>query len=130
MKTKEFIKMLQEEDPSGESYLRINGGCISSVCSKPGYWDGPYSYLERDKNGKPIWIQSTKASKIDVYIMDMFDFAERFDGNWEEMEKHIRVEYDYLDNGERKQQFIKFAKKECDEYNEITDEIKKGGNMT
>ena len=128
MKTKEFIKMLQEEDPSGESYLRING-CITSVCSKPGYWDGPYSYLEQGDDGKPIWVESTRGNKIDVYCMDLFDFSEKFKGNWDEMKKHIKVEYDYLDNGERERSFLENAKKDCDEYKEMIDSLHKNSHI-
>jgi hypothetical protein len=48
--------------------------------------------------------------------MDITDFAEKFNGNWEEMKDHIRVEYDYLDNGRREQQFIEKAKQECENF--------------
>ena len=42
MKTKDFIKMLQEEDPTGEGFIRLNDGdAILYAVSKPGYWDGP-----------------------------------------------------------------------------------------
>lgn len=123
MKTKDFIKMLQEEDPSGESYLRINGDPIYHVEQKEGYWDGPYSYLEKGEDGKPIWVQSTKGNKVDVYSMDLYDFAERFQGNWEEMEKHIRVEYTYLDNGQKEKSFLDYAKKECNEYKAMKDDF-------
>jgi len=121
MKTKEFIKLLQEEDPSGEGYLRFGGSPIFFVASKPGYWDGPYNYLEKGEDGKFTWVESTEGYKVDVYTMDLFDFAERFQGNWEEMEKHIRVEYTYLDDDERKNSFLKLAKKECIEYKEMKD---------
>jgi len=120
MKTKDFIKMLQEEDPSGEGYLRIgNGDPIIFVTQNEGYWDGPYSYIEQGEDGEPIWVQSTKGYKVDVYTMDLFQLAERFQGNWEEMEKHIRVEYTYLDNGKKEKSFIEHAKKECEEKKEL-----------
>jgi len=38
MKTKDFIKLLQEADPSGESYVRLPcGGAIWSAQLKEGY---------------------------------------------------------------------------------------------
>lgn len=114
--------MLQEEDPSGECHVRINDEPISSVESKPGYWDGPYNYLEKREDEKPIWVESTKGDKIDIHTIDLFIFAERYHGDWEEMKKHIRVEYDYLSN-EREEDFWKFAKKECDLYNEINKDV-------
>lgn len=128
MKTKDFIKMLQEEDPSGEGYLRIGGGDpITFVTQKEGYWDGPYSYLEKGEDGKPIWVQTTEGYKVDVYTMDMFDFAERFQGNWEEMKKHIQVKYTYLDNGQKEKSFMEFAEKECKEYKDMKDRFYKEG---
>ena len=124
MKTKDFIKMLQEEDPTGECHIRFNGDPIWGVEQKEGYWDGPYNYIEKGEDGKYIWTASTKGHKVDIHTMDMFDFAEQFDGNWEEIRKHIRVEYDYLDKGEREKQFINHAEKECKEYNDIVVQYK------
>ena len=125
MKTKEFIKLLQREDPTGESYIRINGDPIWLLEGKEGYWDGPYNYLEKDKDRNMIWVESTKGSKVDVRTIDLFDFAERHKGNWEEMKKHIRFEYTYLNNDDRINQFLKDAKQECDEYNSIMESIRK-----
>ncbi len=125
MKTKELIEILQKEDPSGEAHIRIEGGIIRGVDVKPGYWDGHYSYLEEGDDGKPIWIESTKNYKVDFLTMDLYDFAAKFKGNWEEVKKHIRVEYTYLDEGEREREFIEHAKKECDEYNEVMEKVKR-----
>ena len=122
MKTKELIKMLQEEDPDGESHIRINGDPIIFVDKKPGYWDGPYSYLETENN-KHVWVQSTKGSKVDINTLDLFDFAELYKGDWKEMKNHIRIEYDYLDDGEKERMFLEKAKKECEEYNEIEKKV-------
>lgn len=47
MKTKELIKLLQEEDPTGEGYVRFSSGAIIGAVVKEGYWDGPYSYKFR-----------------------------------------------------------------------------------
>jgi len=124
MKTKDFIKLLQEEDPSGECYLRINGEPIWFLEQKQGYWDGPYNYLKKDDKGEYVWIQSTEDYKIDVHTMDLFSFAERFHGNWEEMKKYIRVNYSYLDNGKREKEFFEHAEKECQYYNDVMKEIK------
>jgi len=124
MKTIDFIELLRKEDPSGESHIRINGNPVWFLECKPGYWDGPYNYLETNKNGKYTWVQSTKGNKIDVHMMDMMDFAERFNGNWEEMKDYIRVEYDYLDDGQRERQFIEKAKQECENFSEMIRDIK------
>ena len=50
MKTSEFIKMLQEADPSGEAHVRMYGGVPKFAELKPGYWDGPYSYIDEEGN--------------------------------------------------------------------------------
>jgi len=123
MKTKDFIKMLQEEDPNGESYLRINGDPVWFLEGKPGYWDGPYSYIERGEDDKYTWTQSTEGFKVDIHTMDMYSFAESFRGDWEEMKKHIKVTYTYLDD-EREKEFMKYAEKQCESYNEIMDIVK------
>jgi ppGpp synthetase/RelA/SpoT-type nucleotidyltranferase len=58
----------------------------------------------------------------------MFDFIDRFDGNLEEVKKHIKVEYTYLDD-EREKAFMESVEKTCKEYNEIIEKInKKHGN--
>lgn len=125
MKTKELIELLQKEDPSGECHIRLNDGePLFFACRKPGYWDGPYSYLEEDEDNKLIWVQSTKGEKVDIETIDLFGFAERYKGDWEEMKKHIRVEYTYMDDS-REKDFFEKAKKECDEYNEIEEHINK-----
>lgn len=122
MKTKDFIKMLQEEDPSGECHIRLNGEPIIYAEKKEGYWDGPYNYIEIGDDNKPIWVTSTKGTKIDITTMDLFGFAERYKGDWEEMKKHIRVEYNYMSN-DRELKFMENAKKECDYYNQVQIEI-------
>ena len=123
MKTKDFIKLLQEEDPKGESHIRINGNPIWFLDGKPGYWDGPYSYIEKGEDGKYTWIQSTEGFKIDVTTIDMYTFAELYRGDWEEMKKHIEVKYTYCDNS-REKEFMNFAEKQCESYNEIMDVVK------
>ena len=128
MKTKDFIKLLQEEDPSGEGYVRIGQGPITAVVQKEGYWDGPYSYLEKGEDGKPVYVETTLGYKVDIYTMDLYDFAERFQGDWEEMKKHIRVEYNYLDDGKREKEFLKLAEKECAEYKEMKDQFYESGH--
>lgn len=50
MTTSEFIKMLQDADPSGEAHIRMSGGVPKYAELKEGYWDGPYSYIDSDGN--------------------------------------------------------------------------------
>lgn len=79
--------------------------------------------MKKGEDGKWNWISSTKGDKIDIHIMELYDFAEMYNGNWEEIEKHIKVEYTYLDNDDRKNSFMEYAKKECDEFNKIKEQI-------
>ena len=88
MTTAEFIKMLQEADPSGQAHIRMEGGIPVSAELKEGYWDGPYSYLDEDKN----WVYSSEGSKVDLYCMDIEDFTTSgFNAynipEWEEIER-------------------------------------------
>ena len=48
MTTSQFIKMLQEADPSGEAHIRMDGGIPLFAELKPGYWDGPYEYIDEE----------------------------------------------------------------------------------
>ena len=89
MKTKDFIKLLQQEDPSGEAYLRLEGGAVDHVICKPGYYDGPYTYLDGD-----IMVTSTAGTKVDVYCQTWEDVVYNADGNMEQIRKNIRMEKD------------------------------------
>lgn len=73
MKTKDFIKMLQDADPSGELHVRMQGGIPQFAIRKPGYWDGHYSYIDEDGN----WVESEEGDKIDIYCQDIDDYVER-----------------------------------------------------
>ena len=71
MKTKDFIKMLQEADPSGECHLRMPGGVPEYAIIKEGYWDGPYSYIDHQGN----WVYSSEDNKVDIYCTEIEDFV-------------------------------------------------------
>ena len=90
MKTKELIEMLKEADPSGECHVRIEGLSPSCCERKPGYWDGPYQYVEDD-----TLVFSTKEDKVDIYLLEMFDWVERYLDDWRDK---IRFEDDYIEN--------------------------------
>ncbi len=72
MKTKDFIEMLQREDPSGECHIRMEGGIPQFAIRNPGYWDGSYSYIDEEGN----YVTSESGSKIDIYCMDIDLFVE------------------------------------------------------
>jgi len=109
MKTKDFIKMLQEEDPSGEGYLRVQGGAIYCVESKPGYWDGNYSYYDRDTNILHI---TSEGYKIDVHTISPEDIVWDENGNMDEIRKRLDPNYESYSNPEqRKEMYENFWKK-------------------
>jgi hypothetical protein len=120
MKTKDFIKMLQDADPSGEAYLRMEGGIPLFAEHKPGYWDGPYSYVDEDGN----YVYSTKGSKVDIHCIDLDGFVERNfniyeENNWEKIKSMFKFELTYSipeQRKEREDSIINSAKKYWDEY--------------
>lgn len=72
MKVKDFIKMLQDADPSGESYINMSGGVPIFADNMPGYYDGHYSYIDSENN----WIVTTENSKVTLYSRDKYDQVE------------------------------------------------------
>lgn len=78
MTTSELIKLLQKEDPQGDCHVRIAGSMPAYVESKPGYWDGSYSYLDRKGN----YVITTKGAKVDIITMDVEDFIWNNQGDY------------------------------------------------
>jgi hypothetical protein len=54
MKTSEFIKMLQKEDPNDECTVSVDNCPVSFVERLPYYYDGRLQCIERDASGKVI----------------------------------------------------------------------------
>lgn len=54
MKTSEFIKMLQEEDPNDECTVSVGNCPVRFVEKAPYYYDGRLQYIERDETGKVV----------------------------------------------------------------------------
>lgn len=127
MTTKELIKMLQDADPTGEAHVRMEGGIPYLAEPKPGYWDGPYSYLDEDGN----WVESSKATKIDIWTMDIWDFVERQldinpDADFELIREKIKFELVGAKENNQKytiDPLLKKAKEAFDEINEIENKI-------
>ncbi len=123
MTTKEFIKMLQDADPSGEAHIRMEGGVPYSAQLKPGYYDGPYSYIDEEGN----FCQTTKGEKVDLYCKDSYDIISDYydedktpEENWEVIENKFKFDYNaYSDKGqrtERQEQYMKGVYKQFEEY--------------
>jgi hypothetical protein len=121
MKTKEFIKMLQEADPSGESHVRIDGGIPQFAHLVPGYYDGSYNYLDDNDN----WVKSTEGTKVDIYSMDVWDFVEQHeDLEWEDVKSKFIFKMGSMNVDNRIETFLTKAKDAYDELKRIDEEIK------
>lgn len=120
MTTSEFIKMLQDADPDGTAHIRMSGGIPKYAEPKPGYYDGPYSYIDEDGN----WVYSTKGNKVDIWTEEIDDYVgemcDTYDTPpWADVEKKFKFELsDYSVPGqrtEREQRILTKAKKAYDE---------------
>ena len=100
MKTKDFIKMLQEEDPSGEGYVRVQGGAILCVEWKEGYWDGLYETYDRETK---VLHKSSKGYKIDVHTISAEDIVWDEEGDMEKIKARLAPDFEcYSDPNQRK----------------------------
>lgn len=120
MKTKDFIAMLQKEDPSGEGHIRMDGGIPFYAEAKDGYWDGPYKYIDEDNN----FVTSTKGYKVDISCIDVEDYVERLfnlhdKDNLEKIKSKFKFELSYSSNQDR----IDRVHKEIKEYHELLTQI-------
>jgi hypothetical protein len=55
MKSKELIRLLQEEDPTGEVEVCVQNVDIHCLTTEPAYWDGSLQVLSRDKSKEPYY---------------------------------------------------------------------------
>lgn len=120
MKTKDFIKLLQEADPSGEGHLRMYGGIPAFAEAKEGYWDGSYTYIDEDGN----YVTSIEGYKVDIHSIDIDDFVEQhFDEGWEALKERFKFKLNgYANKSQRDERIdnvLKKAKEAFDEYDEI-----------
>ena len=115
MKTKDFIKMLNEADPSGESHIRMEGGIPVCAELKPGYWDGPYTYTDEEGN----YVTSSQGSKVDIHCMDIDDFIEsnyRDNIEWEEIESKFKFDLTWSNKDQRDEKANSILKKAKESY--------------
>jgi hypothetical protein len=123
MTTKDFIKMLQEADPSGEAHIRMEGGIPVYAELKAGYWDGPYSYIDDEGN----YVYSSNGSKVDLYCRDIEGFVEHnfdfFDPDgWEKIKNKFKFDLTYSIESQRKERedsILKTAKEAWDMHYEM-----------
>lgn len=123
MKTKDFIKMLQDADPTGEHHVRLNDGFPVFAELVEGYYDGSYNYIDDDGN----FVRSNEDSKVDIMTMTIDDFVSQYYNekeldNLEKIKSKIKFKLDGLsDENQRKEsedKFLILVKKSWDEWNE------------
>lgn len=111
--------MLQNADPTGEAHIRMYGGIPTCVVEKEGYWDGPYSYIDEDKN----WVYTTKGMKVDIYTTEISDFVCDMISTyriptWEEIKSKFKFELSYSDEKHRKEKEESILKEAKDAYDD------------
>jgi Zn-finger nucleic acid-binding protein len=116
MKTKDFIKMLQEADPEGEGYIRFpEGGAPWFAEVKEGYWDGPYQYLEKgDKHRDLTVVTSTEGYKVDLHAFNIDDIVWEERGDMNKIRKRIKLQTTYLNQEHHSKPFWKNIEKEAE----------------
>lgn len=123
MTTNEFIKMLQEADPTGEHHIRMEGGVPIYAELIAGYYDGAYDYI--DDNG--CWVRSTKDAKVDIYCRDISEFVLNLtdvNKSWEHIEEKIKFDMeDYAHHNQKKESFLETAKNYHIKFKAIKDKL-------
>ncbi len=117
MKTKDFIAMLQKADPTGEGHLRMSGGVPTCAVDKPGYYDGPYEYIDDEGN----FVISAAGYKVDIYTTDLEDFVyentdEHDPDSWEKIKAKLKFEFGVYAYPEQRQEKIDGYLKAAAEY--------------
>lgn len=118
MTTSEFIEILKQADPSGQAHIRMDGGIPIVADLKPGYWDGPYAYIDKEGN----YVYSTQGSKVDIYCMSIFDFVDHNtnkDTTWEEIENKFKFDLTYSLQQHRDDKSNAILKKAKESYDQI-----------
>lgn len=112
MKSKELIRLLQKEDPSGEVEVCVGNVDISWVGSVPAYYDGPQQVLNRNEKGKKIGGKYCRSgNKVQIHL---WAFSELI---WDY--KDAVIDYSELDEERQKSykenhEKIRDAAKNCD----------------
>jgi hypothetical protein len=78
MKSRELIRLLLEEDPTGETEVSVGNIDIFGVHLEPSYWDGKLQLLIRDESKKPYYDvvggkYCVRGSKITITPMSITD---------------------------------------------------------
>lgn len=115
MKSSDYIKMIQEEDPTGECHIRLEGGVPFCAERKPGYYDGAYSYIDEDGN----YVISKEGGKVDIHCIDLEDFV------WDNDDALKKIKFKGIkkeDQREYMEQAEKYARQSAASNRSITDQ--------
>lgn len=133
MKVKDFIKMLQDADPTGEMHIRMPDGIPFAAEPKPGYWDGAYNYIDEEGN----WVHTTENGKVDIHCMDVYEFVDQMFGirtynlpTWEEVSAKFIFNLGNINESQkegRKKRILNNAREIFDELTETRMEWKSDG---
>lgn len=145
MKTKELIRRLQEEDPSGEIEVCVGNVDIHFVERMPAYYDGSLQVLKRDENNKYYNIVGGKyvrnGEKVSIHILSITDAISnacsvdrKFDVDYSQLSEQSAkstqkahadlIEWHRkLDIEHEQGYFLKWAKQEAAKLTEDTEDI-------
>lgn len=74
MKTKEFIKLLEEADPAGNTEICINNCTVFHIEKLPAYYDGRLQKITKDGNTYKCYVISS-GDKILIKYYSILDLA-------------------------------------------------------
>jgi hypothetical protein len=124
MKVKDFIKMLQEADPTGEMHIRMPEGIPFAAEPKPGYWDGAYSYIDEGGN----WVHTADDGKVDIHCMDIYEFVYQIFGSrsynlpsWEEVSSKFVFNLELKNESQRIESQQRILQEAKEAFNELTE---------
>jgi hypothetical protein len=125
MTTAELIRELQKEDPEGTCQVRTSDGGVVFCCEgKEGYWDGPYSYFDKDE-----FVISDKGNKVDIHSMTYESWIWDHDGDYSKIRLDVHGDQQrYLKKFEEISKEAKSAVKQSNEtmLYEVLDRIRQG----
>lgn len=107
MKSKELIRILQKQDPSGETEVCIGNADVDCIVAMPAYWDGCLQVLQRDEEGNIIGAKyKTQGEKIQIYP---YPISEAING-------HRQLTVDYSELSPEKAEATKKAHNDLEEW--------------
>jgi hypothetical protein len=133
MKTKELIKLLQEEDPTGETDVCVGNLPITYVCIEPAYYDGRLQrILDNNKGeyvsaGSKVVINYTSFSDIVIDNQEFeIDYSALGDHSKDKTKEHheeLRQWSKKLDLKMLSEAFVKWAKTKASILSEDIEEV-------